>query len=285
MKKNGSGVCWWRNLADRITGHPLAKGALREPLYLEMLGHGLGQGPVTMVSIGSSDGVECMYALRLKGRDVTVHLLEPDPVNLETCRRNLSRRFPKTDQIHFHNLAVSNRIDVGSFFRNPDSPNLNSASPFGGASQELPVRYVTLDHFLENNRIQATVIVNMDIEGHEIEVLEGFFGFASANRGVKILMEVHPSLYTEQHSLENVLKKYFAAGYQPAYVESAGLPVPEKFKERSLTPLKVIKDRGLYAGLDPAFVLDVACHENLNPIDPAGRVTRKIVRSLLIERN
>ena len=61
------------------------------------------------------------------------------------------------------------------------------------------------------------------IEGHEVDVLEGFLGFASVNSGVKILMEVHPGLYSEERSLERVLQKYFDAGYRVTYLESAGV--------------------------------------------------------------
>ena len=288
MKRNRLRTGWFGAISspfDWLMVRSLGKSARREPLFLEMLGYGLGRGPVTMISVGSSDGIESLYALRRKRRDVTVHLLEPDPVNREVCRRNISARFPNADRVHFHDLAVSNRTAEGSFFRNPETPNLNSAARAGGACEEFNVRYVTLDHFLESNRIQAPVIVTMDIEGHEVEVLEGFLGFAAANRGVRILLEVHPGLYSPQHSLERILQKYFDSGYRTAYLESAGVPVPQKFKERSLRPVKVIKDRGLYAGPDDEFVLDAACHEHLNPVDQTGRVTRKIVRSLLLERD
>jgi FkbM family methyltransferase len=276
----------FRNIKERLLGNPLGKSARREPLYLDMLGAGLGKGPVTMVSIGSSDGVECMYALQKKGRDVTVHLLEPDPNNLELCKHNISRKFPNAaNQINFHNLAVSNRNTDGKFFLNPDSPNLNSASATSEATVELPVRYVTLDHFLSGNRIQGPLIVNMDIEGHEVEVLEGFLRFATENNAISILMEVHPALYTEEHSLEKALEKYFSVGFKVAYVESAGVPVPEKFAEKGLSPVKSIKSRGLYANPPHDFVLETACHEHINQIGNTGQVTRKVVRSILIQKD
>jgi FkbM family methyltransferase len=274
-------------LRKRLLGDgedPLKRSLKREPLFLEMLGRGLGDGPITMISIGSSDGGECLYALERKGRDVTVHLLEPDPGNMEICRRNIGREKTSATQVHFHPLAVSDRVVSGQFFRNPDAPHLNSASAAGGACEAMDVSYTTLDHFMAQEQIHAPVIVNMDIEGHEVEALEGFLQFASANQGVKILMEVHPGLYTEERSFERVLSKYFELGFRTTYLESAGVPVPEKFKEFSLSPVQVIKHRALYEDLDAAFVLDAACHEHVNPVDETGRVSRKIVRSILIER-
>ncbi len=283
MKKDGL----WGKIRQSLRGKdndPLRRSLKREPLFLEMLGLGLGSGPITMISIGSSDGGECLYALKRKGQDVAVHLLEPDPNNLEICRCNIGRQGFLENQVQFHRLAASNQTVGGQFFRNPDAPHLNSASPVDGKSEILDVEYVTLDDFAEQNGIQAPVVVNMDIEGHEVEVLEGFLGFAAANRGVRILMEVHPGLYTEERSFERVLQKYFDCGYKTTCLESAGVPVPEKFKEKSLRPVKVVKHRALYVDLDDDFVLDAACHEHLNPVDETGRVSQKIVRSLLIAR-
>lgn len=279
---------WLQNLKDRFAGNPLGKSAKREPLYLEMLGFGLGKGHITMISVGSSDGVECMYALKQKGPDVTVHLLEPDPNNLQLCQKNISQKFPgAANQVRFHNLAASNRTADGIFYRNPDAPNLNSASANAGATIKQSVSYITLDEFARNNGITGPVVVNMDIEGHEVEVLEGFQRFAcdSANQGISILMEVHPALYNEQHSLARMLEKYFAAGFRVAWMESAGVPVPDRFREKGLKPVKAMRNRGLYENPDPDFVLDVACHEYMNEIDNSGRVTKKIVRSILIQKN
>ncbi|MGR9046649.1 MAG: FkbM family methyltransferase [Gammaproteobacteria bacterium] len=262
----------------------MGKSAKREPLYLEMLGRGLGDGPMTLISVGSSDGVECMYALQKK-HDVTVHLLEPDPESLELCKKNIFRMFPENEnQVYFHNLAVSDREGDGIFFRNPESPNLNSASQTNKANIELNVNYITLDRFIKENNIHPPIMVNMDIEGHEVEVLEGFFEFAKKNSPIKILMEVHPSLYTKEHSLEKTLKKYFAIGFRATYLESAGLPDPEKFKQKGLRPFMTQKSRGLYTNLEEDFVLETACHENFDVIDKSGRMTKKIVRSLLIEK-
>jgi len=270
------------NLLDAVKGQPLGKSAKREPLFLEMLGRGLGQGPVTMISIGSSDGVESMYALSQKGVDVEIHLLEPDPVNLKNCRRNISRRFPTAKQVHYHNLGVSNHCARGRFFRNPEAPNLNSATPIAGSSEEFEVEYVTLDHFLESQHIDGSIVINMDIEGHEVEVLEGFLSHALSEHRVSILMEVHPSLYNEQHSLEKIIERYFASGYRTDCLESAGPQVPDKFKEHSLQPARIAKSRALYTDLDDGVVLDAACHEHLNPVNDSGRVTREIVRSILL---
>ena len=288
MKKMGLWRGFLKNASNGLgtfKEEPLKRSMKREPLFLEMLGRGLGADPITMMSIGSSDGGESLYALKSKGSNVTVHLLEPDPDNLEICRRNLSRKGLLTEKVHFHSLAVSNQISSGCFFRNPDAPHLNSASPADGATEALDVSYVTLDHFVQQHGIQAPVLVNMDIEGHEVEVLEGFIEFAAANSGVKILMEVHPGLYTEEHSFERILKKYFELGYRVSYLESAGVPVPEKFKERAMQPIQIEKRRALYADPDNDFVLDAACHEHLNPVDETGRVSRKIVRSILLERS
>lgn len=78
-----------KHLKSQLNKDPLKKSFRREPLYLDMLGHALAGSPVTMISIGSSDGVESLYALQRKQSDVRIHLLEPDPDNLDICRETI----------------------------------------------------------------------------------------------------------------------------------------------------------------------------------------------------
>jgi len=273
----------FKKLFNPFKKRKLEKSYAREPLFLEMLAHGLGEGHVTMIDIGSNDGLETIFALQLKGNDIDIHLLEPDPENLKTCKENIRYAYGASTKIQFHQLAISNKsVENDLFFRNPDSPHLNSATPNEQANVAVPISYVTLDAFLSSRAIESPLIIKMDIEGHEVEVLEGFLHFASSRKNIKILMEVHPNTYSDEHSLEKILKKYFEIGFKTIFVESAGLPIPKKFQEISMHPVKVIGHRGLYQNPTNDFILMAACREHLNPINDSGKMTRKIVRSILL---
>ncbi len=268
---------------NRITGKDYRRSLRREPLFLKMLTDALGATPVTMISVGSSDGTECVYANKLKKKDITIHLVEPDSENLRLCQKNLGGRRLRSGQMHLYNKGISNRAFPGKFYRNPDAPNLNSATSSEPGSIEMDVSYLTLTAFLKQNKIRPPIVVTMDIEGHEVEALEGLLEFAQKNCGIKILFEVHPTTYSEDHSLERILQKYFQSGYRTTLLESAGEPVPPLFRKYSMNPVETQKRRGLYKNPSQEFVLDAACREHVNKVPHKNRTFRSIVRAILIE--
>ena len=71
----------------------------------------------------------------------------------------------------------------------------------------------------------------------------------------------------------------------PRLIESAGCPVPERFRENNLNPIAIEGNRALFENPTTNFVLKYACHPHDNPIDYDPWVTKKIVRSLLIEKS
>ncbi len=270
-------------ILNRITGKDYRRSLRREPLFLRMLKDALGATPVTMISVGSSDGTECVYANKLKKKDITIHLVEPDPENLRLCQKNLGGRRLRSGQMHLYNKGISNRAFSGKFYRNPDAPNLNSATSSEPGSIELDVSYLTLASFLKQNNILPPIVITMDIEGHEVEALEGLLEFAQKTQDIKILFEVHPTTYSEDHSLECVLQKYFQAGYRTTQLESAGEPEPPLFRKYAMKPVETRKRRGLFKNPSPEFVLTAACHEHINNVQHKNREFRSVVRSILIE--
>ena len=54
----------------------------------------------------------------------------------------------------------------------------------------------------------------MDVEGHEVEILDSMFHSISKNLyRPKILFETHQSRYLENHNLKKILKNYYKNGY------------------------------------------------------------------------
>jgi FkbM family methyltransferase len=255
----------------------------REPLFLEMLSAALEDG-MSVIEIGSNDGCETVHALKSGKRGLRIFVLEPDEANLARAQAAVSR--VGGNSVRFFRLGMSDSSGRRPFFVNREASNLNAANPqqFEGYDR-IETEYVTLVQFVERERIEPPLLVKMDIEGHEVEVLAGGMQFLERARRTKILMEVHPATYNASHSLADQLGRLFAAGYRTTYVESAGLPVPSKFRALGLEPLKVRGHRGLYRNVADDIVLDCACTEHVEAIDYAPGFTQKIVRSLLIEKN
>ena len=268
------------NIFNKLLNH--YKTPPREPLYLKMIDYAV-EDNMTIIDIGSDDGYETAYILKKYPNISKIHLVEPDTKNIDNIKLNL--RKGSNQKVVLYNLAISDNDYIGDFFISKTKSNLNASFKLDDSFNKIQVEYLSLDSFISQNNILSPILIMMDIEGQEVEVLHGLSKIIDKLKNVKILMEVHPHTYTDEHSLEKILSVYFNSGFKPTRVESAGCPDPEKFTENNMYPSIIEGKRALYDNPTFNFVLKYACHPHDNPIDYEPWVTKKIVRSLLIEKN
>ncbi len=98
-------------------------------------------------------------------------------------------------------------------------------------------------------------------------------------------MELHPSFYSKKEGLDVWLKKFFAIGFEPKYVISAGVIQPDKFKSWGYVPSKTFSsNRGLYRGFSKEHAIEACCFENKQWMPQKKKYSMKIARFLMIER-
>jgi hypothetical protein len=126
----------------------------------------------------------------------------------------------------------------------------------------------------------------MDIEGHEVEVLEGMYDLVKNKQfNCKIVMELHPVHYSEDHSLEYWMKKFLECGFKTKYVISAGVIEPDLFKEWGYKPIESFKsNRGLYDNFSDEHMLKACCYINKQWMPSKNKYSPKIARFVMIER-
>ena len=152
-----------------------------------------------------------------------------------------------------------------------------------------------LDSVVSPHFGRCPYFVLVDIEGHEVEALQGMYTLFRHSFPCKVFMEVHPQYYSKKHDLEPVLKKVLSFGFTTKYVISAGVSHPQKFMTMSYEPRAVYDcgrfDRGVYDDFRDGDMLEVACHQYREYFDDRMRersgeeYTDKIVRSILLERS
>ena len=123
----------------------------------------------------------------------------------------------------------------------------------------------------------------MDIEGAEVEILESSFEIFSQMTNVSILLEVHPHTY-KGDMMKRILESLFASGFKATLIESAWTQTPELFKDAKLSPAFIYNNRALYKDVDKSIVIAATSHEILNVMDIKPFFTKKIIRSILIEK-
>ncbi len=252
----------------------------REPLFLNMLDNAMCEY-LSIIEIGSSNGIETEHIIQKhSNKNLSLYLVEPDKENLDKAKKKTGLN----NQIKYFNFGISNKEEINYFYKSIKKPNLNSAIPSRYSTEKIKVRYTTIDKFIKENNISTPLLLKMDIEGFEVEVLEGFLEFAKINQNIKILMEIHPNTYSPKHSLKRVLEKLYEYGFKFKYIESAGNPRPKMFTDRGYMPVKIAKNRGLYKNIDPEFAINVISKNISDHMKDASRLTLKIVRSVLLEK-
>jgi FkbM family methyltransferase len=128
------------------------------------------------VEVGAYDGRTGSASYRFEQRGWHCLLIEPIPALVQEIRRH------RTGTVV--NCAASNREGVASFFvaENVEqmstldltSDRRNWVEQVGGAIQEITVRTATLDSLLAEADFPEIQFITIDVEGHEMAVLEGF---------------------------------------------------------------------------------------------------------------
>lgn len=72
--------------------------------------------------------------------------------------------------------------------------------------EEVPVKMVTLDKFLENKPYPT--LIRMDVEGYEVEIVEGMKKVLNSHRPLKLFIEVHESRGGKREEMVKLLEKY-----------------------------------------------------------------------------
>jgi FkbM family methyltransferase len=118
---------------------------------------------------------------------------EPDPENIKLLEKTLSE--PDLQNIEVCKCALSNRLAEVSFFQDTLTSATGSVAGkdkpwieqyLNGSAYEIRVKTETLDSVIRQDRSPS--LIKIDVEGHEVEVLEG---------GKNILSEAKPLMIIE----------------------------------------------------------------------------------------
>jgi FkbM family methyltransferase len=93
---------------------------------------------------------------------------EPTPASYNETKN----KYKNDKRIQVLDLAVSNKDGVAELYVNPNKSSGNSLRPHS-KKQTIQVKTVRLDTWAKQNKINSFDVVKADIEGHELEALEG----------------------------------------------------------------------------------------------------------------
>lgn len=212
----------WLDLRDRGISRTLLLFGTRELDHKIMLERVLRPG-MTVFDIGANIGYYVLMELGLIGPAGRMIAVEPSPANVALLRRNLALNGAE-GRVAVVEGAVSDRPDERRFFLSQQS-NLNTFHADAAASSHLSGESITVPTFTVPQlaeRHGAPDLIRMDVEGHEVEVLQGLLPAVEAGaKAPMVIFETHRSRYSAQHDMATVLRGLFACGYRVPLLASS----------------------------------------------------------------
>ena len=185
--------------SDPIDGHEMKI----TPDYIDLLkGEGYEKGTtmvfttlvkegMNIVDIGANVGYYTLLAARRVGPHGKVYAFEPEPRNFRLLMENL--RLNGYENVIAIQKAVSNESGTASLFLSPRCSGAHSlVSTRDRSNETTTAETVTLDDFFETEGCPTIQVIKMDIEGWEMEALDGMHKVITRNSPLTMVMEFYP---------------------------------------------------------------------------------------------
>jgi FkbM family methyltransferase len=219
---------------------------------------------MTIFDIGGNIGYYPLMELALLAGTGKVVVVEPSADNIALLRRNLALNgYPDVPVIAG---AVSDQIGNRSFFLSSQS-NLGTFHPTGSGSETLTgttVQVETLTVPVLAEKFGAPDLIRMDVEGHEVEVLNGMLDAIRQGKiAPMVIFETHLSRYGGDHDMAATLEAVFALGYSVPLLSSSSDRGTERLKALGYVPGERIATDGihrtLFADIRSADAISIIC--------------------------
>ena len=218
----------------------------REVLDVEVVKKELLPG-MNVLEIGANLGYYLLLEAQLIGSNGMIYAFEPDPRNIRILTLNIKENnLERMVKVFPH--AVSNQSGEKRFYLSKQT-NLNTmVEDHKETKDSIIVKTIAIDNF---DKISLPInFIRMDIEGFEVEAVEGMLGLLKRASDIKLLIELHPHLYTVSRNFTKIIEKLFTLGFAPRFVISAGEHAPREITQLGYTPSKIVTEfpftRGLY---------------------------------------
>lgn len=157
--------------------------------------------PRVVFDVGANIG-QSSYAYQTWWPDAHVVAFEPLSTNYNVLKSNL-----KDSAVTCVHAACSNRNGEASIHIH--EKGVAASLEHEGVGRQETINCVTLDHFTSKHSIQQIDFLKVDVEGHELSVLEGASQLLSQHRITSLLVEVgfQTSVHVPFSVIRDTLKK------------------------------------------------------------------------------
>lgn len=179
------------------------------------------------VDVGAQMGYLSLAMATCAGRKSVVHAFEPEGSNAARFMENMALN--NIQNVHLHREAISNVEGMLQLFLSKTAnagthSTLYNESTVTESSIQIPA--TTLDAFARANDLQRLDLIKVDVEGAELEVLQGADTVLRAYRP-RVILELCDQLQIGRGLSSRKIKEFMVErGYLPYAIADDGTPVP-----------------------------------------------------------
>jgi FkbM family methyltransferase len=166
-------------------------------------------------------------------KKINGHCFEPSGFTFKRLQEAL-KADPRTSNVEMHNVALSNSSTTLTLFINQEGAGSNSVyerQGFKNISKEI-VEAKTIDAFCEQNKITQIDFIKIDVEGHEIQVLQGAQRMLQLKRIDYIQFEYGGTWIDSHTFLLDMYKYLMDFGYKVGKILPRGLETYDQYDSR-----------------------------------------------------
>ncbi|MEO8393330.1 MAG: FkbM family methyltransferase [Chloroflexota bacterium] len=188
---------------------------------------------MTVFDVGAAKGIFSLHAAKLVAPGGQVHAFEPGTYAVTLLRDNLAVSSQYSEIITVNQAAVSD-VD-GEARLNVFPPAFSDWNTLGQPAAEFRqairdanitteiTTVVTLDSYCETHEIQFIDLLKIDVEGYEIEVMQGASKLLSEDRIRYILFEISlVPLEAKSRTARQVLDIFYASNFRVSQIMENG---------------------------------------------------------------
>lgn len=177
----------------------------------------------TVWDVGANIG---LYAAQFADRGASnVVCFEPAPAAVAALQRRFAENIGAGNRVHVVPVALSNRRSTAAFAANGASPN-NQIVASGTNGSTVEVQVYSGDEARTEFALPSPNVIKIDVEGFELEVIQGLSDVLSSKALRSVFIEVHFSLLNKR-GLDNapamILQTLRSQGFQIHWVDPSHL--------------------------------------------------------------
>ncbi len=188
---------------------------VHEPLVTKLLIRVLKEG-MTCLEVGGNLGYYAVLESKIVGDKGKVIAIEPSPRNFSYLKHNLEQQNRSNYEVY--NFACGDQEGEVKFLVSDKSNRcmvIENGEEIPSDLEVIKIPIKKLDIFLKEKGIEKIDFIRMDVEGYEMNILEG---------AMKLLTKFKPIMLDEVHKMimgDDLTKKFFnelkACGYEKGY--------------------------------------------------------------------